>query len=88
MYHALSNTWNSNHLCISLFCSRKIWDLTKLMLKQNKNPENQNFQGFLEAQTGFEPVRTGVADHCLTAWLLRRKYHVMTPTGIEPVLPP
>ena len=37
-----------------------------------------------EAQTGFEPVRTGVADHCLTAWLLR----LMTPTGIEPVLPP
>ncbi len=26
---------------------------------------------FQEAQTGFEPVRTGVADHCLTAWLLR-----------------
>ena len=25
----------------------------------------------LEAQTGFEPVRTGVADHCLTAWLMR-----------------
>ena len=24
-----------------------------------------------EAQTGFEPVDTGVADHCLTAWLLR-----------------
>lgn len=26
---------------------------------------------FLEAQTGFEPVDTGVADHCLTTWLLR-----------------
>ena len=24
-----------------------------------------------EAQTGFEPVDTGVADHCLTTWLLR-----------------
>ncbi len=56
----------------------------------------------VEAQTGFEPVDTGVADHCLTTWLLR---HIilyafstvlilhqasteMTPTGIEPVLPP
>ena len=28
-------------------------------------------RGFLEAQTGFEPVDTGVADHCLTTWLLR-----------------
>jgi hypothetical protein len=27
-----------------------------------------------EAQTGFEPVDTGVADHCLTTWLLRHKY--------------
>ena len=24
-----------------------------------------------KAQTGFEPVDTGVADHCLTTWLLR-----------------
>ena len=38
-----------------------------------------------EAQTGFEPVDTGVADHCLTTWLLR---HIVTPTGFEPVLPP
>ena len=30
-----------------------------------------NFQSFEEAQTGFEPVDTGVADHCLTTWLLR-----------------
>ena len=27
-----------------------------------------------KAQTGFEPVDTGVADHCLTTWLLRHKY--------------
>ena len=37
-----------------------------------------------EASTGFEPVDTGVADHCLTTWLRRH----MTPTGIEPVIPP
>ena len=29
-------------------------------------------QGFLEAQTGFEPVNQGVADPRLTTWLLRR----------------
>lgn len=30
------------------------------------------FLGVLKkAQTGFEPVDTGVADHCLTTWLLR-----------------
>ena len=33
------------------------------------------FQRFLplkqEAQTGFEPVNQGVADPCLTTWLLR-----------------
>ena len=56
-------------------------------------------KNFLEAQTGFEPVDTGVADHCLTTWLLRRTHisitkHIrfvntlVTPTGIEPVLPP
>ena len=54
---------------------------------------------FLQAQTGFEPVNRGVADLCLTTWLLRHillTYAVslqimqekMTPTGIEPVLPP
>ena len=32
------------------------------------------FRFVKEAQTGFEPVDTGVADHCLTTWLLRHKY--------------
>ena len=37
-----------------------------------KNPRNITFlRPFSEAQTGFEPVDTGVADHCLTTWLLR-----------------
>ena len=29
------------------------------------------FQGLEKAQAGFEPADTGVADHCLTTWLLR-----------------
>ena len=54
-------------------------------LCRSKNPEKlMFFEVFKEAQTGFEPVDTGVADHCLTTWLRRH----MTPTGIEPVLPP
>ena len=32
----------------------------------------------LEAQTGFEPVRTGVADHCLTTWLLRHIFDLFS----------
>ena len=37
-----------------------------------KTPETISFRGLSgEAQTGFEPVDTGVADHCLTTWLLR-----------------
>lgn len=64
---------------------------------QEKTPETRSFRGHSgEAQTGFEPVDTGVADHCLTTWLLRH-YEIVeksfsdfsvTPTGIEPVLPP
>lgn len=39
---------------------------------QEKTPETKSFRGPSgEAQTGFEPVDTGVADHCLTTWLLR-----------------
>ena len=39
---------------------------------QEKTPETRSFRGHSgEAQTGFEPVDTGVADHCLTTWLLR-----------------
>ena len=38
--------------------------------------ETLNSQRFLhfpqEAQTGFEPVNQGVADPCLTTWLLRQ----------------
>ena len=41
-------------------------------LCRSKNPEKlMFFEVFKEAQTGFEPVDTGVADHCLTTWLLR-----------------
>lgn len=33
---------------------------------QEKTPETISFRGLSgEAQTGFEPVDTGVADHCL-----------------------
>ena len=39
---------------------------------QEKTPETISFRGLSgEAQTGFEPVDTGVADHYLTTWLLR-----------------
>jgi hypothetical protein len=31
----------------------------------------RKYVGFLEAQTGFEPVNQGVADPRLTTWLLR-----------------
>ena len=36
-----------------------------------KIPKTLNFRDFREAQTGFEPVNDGVADRCLTTWLLR-----------------
>ena len=45
-----------------------------------KTPEIKTSGVTVEAQTGFEPVRTGVADHCLTAWLLRHTPRV----GLEP----
>ena len=38
------------------------------------------FEVFKEAQTGFEPVDTGVADHCLTTWLLRLIYYIICRT--------
>ena len=48
---------------------------------QEKTPETISFRGLSgEAQTGFEPVDTGVADHCLTTWLLRHTPRV----GLEP----
>ena len=40
----------------------------------NKKASRKLFRLIKEAQTGFEPVDTGVADHCLTTWLLRHKY--------------
>ena len=55
--------------------------LKMLFLRKSKNPENLMFLGvFKEAQTGFEPVDTGVADHCLTTWLLRLVYYIICRT--------
>ena len=43
-------------------------------LCRSKNPEKlMFFEVFKEAQTGFEPVDTGVADHCLTTWLMNQR---------------
>ena len=39
--------------------------------ENKKASESSIFRAFEEAQAGFEPARTGVADHCLTTWLLR-----------------
>ena len=40
--------------------------LHKVVSGQEKTPETRSFWGPSgEAQTGFEPVDTGVADHCL-----------------------
>ncbi len=36
-----------------------------------------------EAQTGFEPVNQGVADPCLTTWLLRRNIIGVNSYGIN-----
>ena len=55
-----------------------------LFLRKSKNPENLMFLGvFKEAQTGFEPVDTGVADHCLTTWLLRLVYYIICRTQLK-----
>lgn len=41
-------------------------DILKIVSGQEKTPETISFRGLSgEAQTGFEPVDTGVADHCL-----------------------
>ena len=60
--------------------------------KYEKTSETFISEVFLEAQTGFEPVNQGVADPRLTTWILRLILllvrRLMTPTGIEPVLPP
>ena len=60
---------------------------------QEKTPETISFRGLSgEAQTGFEPVDTGVADHCL----LQQKsaYTVLSETQLKnkpsyyhPILP-
>ena len=47
---------------ISLFCIQKIEELLT---------SKPFFYSLKEAQTGFEPVNQGVADPCLTTWLLR-----------------
>lgn len=39
-----------------------------------------------KAQAGFEPADTGVADHCLTSWLLRLIFVCLHPPGIHNVL--
>ena len=39
----------------------------------------------LEAQTGFEPVNTGGADHCLTTWLLRPNDSTVNRTRVTAV---
>lgn len=41
------------------------------ILKKEKASKTLIFWASREAQAGFEPARTGVADHCLTTWLLR-----------------
>ena len=47
----------------------------QVMIKPISKKKNQKKIFWIkEAQTGFEPVDTGVADHCLTTWLLRHKY--------------
>ena len=43
----------------------------RIEYKKEKSGNGEILRLF-KAQTGFEPVRTGVADHCLTTWLLRR----------------
>ena len=45
-------------------------------MKREKSKQKrlkQSVSVLSEAQTGFEPVNRGVADLCLTTWLLRRR---------------
>ena len=70
---------------------------------RNKRKNSLNFKEFLEARTGFEPVIRVLQTHALplgyraaTKLLYKKKCQKainfflspMTPTGIEPVLPP
>ena len=41
------------------------------MWVEKEKSRKTSVSGIEEASTGFEPVDTGVADHCLTTWLLR-----------------
>jgi hypothetical protein len=43
-------------------------------------------RGFKEATTGFEPVDTGVADHCLTTWL-RRHIQLYCSMALSNIMP-
>lgn len=53
--------------------------MNELLKHIKKNLESSRLSKNLEAQTGFEPVDTGVADHCLTTWLLRHIYDYNKP---------
>ena len=54
-----------------------IWPMDILVIYATRNATQnkkkyRKYGTFKEASTGFEPVDTGVADHCLTTWLRRR----------------
>ena len=54
-----------------------------------KSPENhERLSGLLRGANQIWTGDQGVADLCLTAWLWHHILYWVTPTGIEPVLPP
>ena len=56
----------------------------KIYNKKRITAKQKSLRGANRIWTGDK----GVADPCLTAWLCRHIIFLMTPTGIEPVLPP